>query len=102
MPSDLPIPIVSTPLANVINITFTRYFSDAAQFKIAFELAQRSNAKLSSGGTQPETVQTSSTDPAGPSSDTAKEVTDKKNEQLEEAQSGPAAGKEPTAGEETK
>ena len=73
---------------------------DAKQFKDAFEDAQKVNKDLSSG-TKPETVETSSTDPAGPSSATAKEATDKQNAATEASAPETEAVKEPVS-EETK
>lgn len=69
-----------------------KFYSDANQFKEAFEAAQESNKKLANA---PASVTTSSADPAGPSPDAAKEVTDKENKAAEEAAPSTEAVKEP-------
>lgn len=65
------------PSAETLAIRFANS-DNANQFKEAFEDAQKVNKEISSGN-KPETVETSSTDPAGPSAATAKEATDKQN-----------------------
>jgi hypothetical protein len=70
--------------------------TDAGQFKQAFEEAQRSNKELADK-VAPESVQTSSTDPAGPSASTAKEATDIENAAREKANPDTEAVTEPVA-----
>ncbi|KAG8825329.1 single stranded nucleic acid binding protein [Serendipita sp. 401] len=89
------------PTAETLAIRFANA-DNANQFKQAFEDAQNTNKEIASSA-RPETVETSSTDPAGPSASTAKEVTDKENARKEEAEADKEAVTEPvTSGDDSK
>ncbi|CAG8742399.1 13754_t:CDS:2 [Acaulospora colombiana] len=85
-----------SPSAETLAIRFANS-DNALQFKQDFEEAQKVNKEISEQSGPPETVQTSSTDPAGPSASTAKEATDIENEKREKAKPDDGATTEPVA-----